>query len=176
MSLRSVIPLTCLALVLIQVQALADNETMDPRGKPKQFEAGKGAMFAVWFERGEWHLAVTSLPPKQNKGQPTIMTGSVWVEGDKVIGDWKALEKNKDIRKADFITPHPNEKGFDFKFGVAGKVDAIVFKGGDKAETIKFKLAVEGRQQPGFVYIGAKGEHPSKAEFTLPARPGKQPH
>jgi hypothetical protein len=157
----------------LPLAALAETEAIDPRGKPKQFEPGKGAMFAVWFDRGEWHLAVTSLPPKQNKGQPTVMSGSVWVEGDKVTGDWKVLEKNKDIRKADFITPHVNGQGFDFKFGVSGRVDAIVFKAGDKAETIKFKLAVEGRQQPSFILIGAKGAHPSKAEFTLPARPKK---
>ena len=53
---------------------------------------------------------------------------------------------------------------------MGGAVDGIDFKGGEKAETIKFKLAIEGRQQPAFIYIGSKGEHPSKAEFTLPAR------
>lgn len=162
-----------LALLVFQLAARADDEKMDPRGKPKQFEAGKGPMFALWFEKGEWHLRATSLPAKQNKGQPTIITGSVWVEGDKVIGDFKTLEKNKDPRKADFIKPHQDEKGFDFKFGMGGGVDGIDFKGGDKATSIKFKLAVEGRYQPAFIYIGAKGEHPTNGEFTVPARPGK---
>jgi hypothetical protein len=173
MNARTFVLVSCISLFAGQLPALADNETMDPRGKPKGFEPGKGAMFAVWFDMGEWHLAVTSMPGSQNKGQPTIMTGSVWVEGDKVIGDWKALEKSKNPRNADFVTPHKDGNGFDFKFAVGGKVDAVKFKGGPNATGIKFKLAVEGRQQPGFVYIGAKGEHPTKAEFTLPAKPGK---
>jgi hypothetical protein len=165
--------LLALSVLLVLGSGLtADHETIDPRGRPKQFEAGRGPMFAVWVEKGEWHIAVTSLPARQNKGQPTILTGSVWVEGDKVIGDWGKLEKSKDPRRADFIVPHKDENGFDFKFALGGGVDTVKFKGGDKATAIKFRLAVEGRQQPGFIYIGANGEHPSKAEFTLPTRRG----
>ena len=56
MNARSVMLISCISLITLQPTARADNETMDPRGKPKQFEAGKGAMFALWFEKGEWHL------------------------------------------------------------------------------------------------------------------------
>ena len=158
-------------LLLVPVLARADNETMDPIGRPKQFDQGKLIAYALWYEDGLWHLRVTA--PPQKKGEFYKFTGSVRVEGDKIVGNVQGLEKSKKAKKADYVTPTKDQAGFDFTFTVSGEVDGVDFKGGEKAEKITFKLISGGDDDPRKVLVGPKGAHPSKGSFSLPARPTK---
>jgi hypothetical protein len=47
------------------------------------------------------------------------------------------------------------------------------FKVGPAATGVKFKLLVDGAEDPKKILIGEKGVHPEKAEFTLPVNPSK---
>jgi hypothetical protein len=172
MTSRSFVPLACLAVFGFQLSVLAADETMETMGRPKQFEGGKPATYALWYEDGLWRLRCTCPPPKQ-KGNPMYFTGWVRVEGDKVIGNFQGLEKAKNPKWADYIKPSSDQKSFEFKFAVVGGVDGVDFKGGDKAERITFRLLTGGDDDPKKILIGPRGAHPSKAEFTLPARPTK---
>lgn len=83
-------------------------------GHPKQFGAGKAAGYAVWEEKGVWHLRVTSKDDKNKKQKQedrVVFSGRVVVEGDKVIGKFEKLEKAKAAGDADWVFAVPVEGG-----------------------------------------------------------------
>jgi len=153
------------------INAKAD-DLPHPFGKPEGFKAGAKTMYALWFEKGEWHIMTTSKDKGKNTEKVTF-TGRISIEGDRVLGDFKKLEKLKKGKDADYILLFRDYKGFDFLFSTYGKVDDVQFKGGDKAKSIKFKLLIDGKEDPKSILIGKKGLHPDKAEFTYPAQPSK---
>ena len=163
----------CCMLLLLQAanSGGADDESLNPIGRPEKFRQGGGDGYALWYDddEGIWCLRVTS---KANTR--THFTGTVKVEGDKVIGEFQGFEKAKKAKDADWVFPHKDRKGFDFSFATFGKTDGVNFKAGKKAESIKFKLLVAGDDAPRRILIGAKGRHPEKATFTLPAVPVKK--
>jgi hypothetical protein len=137
----------------------------DPAGRPKQFEAGKGAMVAVWYD-DHWHFALTT--SKKSKGD--LFTGSVRADKGLIVGTFDKLEKRKD-GKVDWIFPHKDGGGFDFRFTNFGFVDKTEFKAGPGASTITFNVQVNGQLAPQLVFIGKAGKHPEKVPFSLPANP-----
>ncbi|MBN9517411.1 hypothetical protein J0H58_02660 [bacterium] len=136
----------------------------NPTGRPKQFEAGKGAMVAIWHD-DHWHLALTTT----KKGKGDLFTGSVRADKGQVIGAFDKLEKRKD-GKVDWIFPHKDGGGFDFRFTNFGFVDKTQFKA-TGATTLTFNVQLNGQPAPQIVYVGKAGKHPEKVPFTLPANP-----
>lgn len=143
-----------------------------PFGKPEGFKPGAKTMYAVWYEKDEWHIVTTSKDKGKDSGKVSF-TGRISIEGDRVLGEFKKLEKSKKGKDADYILLFRDYKGFDFLFSTYGKSDDVQFKGGEKAVSIKFKLLIDGKEDPKSIFIGKKGLHPEKAEFTYPARPVK---
>jgi hypothetical protein len=137
----------------------------DPVGRPKQFEAGKGAMVAVWHD-DHWHFALTT--SKKSKGD--LFTGSVRADKGLVVGVFDKLEKDKKGVKVDWIIPHKDGGGFDFRFTNFGFVDKTQFKA-PTAATLTFNVQLNGQPAPQVVRIGKAGAHPDKVPFTLPANP-----
>ena len=167
--------LTCLGLFALQAAAvLAAADTPDPVGRPKQFETGKSTTFAVWEDDGTWYLRTSTKNPGKGKVQKTAFAGTVKVTGDVLIGEFQGLEKSPDPKAADFVIVHKDNKGFDFQFSTFSKnVDGVTFKLGPKAESVTFKLRVEGDDDAKKIIVGKKGVHPEKAEFTFPVTPPK---
>jgi hypothetical protein len=165
--------LACLACVVVLAsQAGADSkEEKEPKpaGRPKQFTQGKGTMYAVWYEDGIWKLRTTA---PEGKGKKAF-TGTITVEGDRLIGDFSALEKAKNAGKADWALIGNGGRSLSFQFATFGATDGIDFKVGPKAKSITFHLKCGGDDDPKIIFIGAKGQHPAKALFTLPATPDK---
>jgi len=150
----------------------AADDVPDPFGRPEGFKEGKQAMYALWYEKGEWQLRTTS-KDKGKDSEKVTFSGRVSIEGDKVVGDFKKLEKAKKGKDADYILVFRDYKGFDFQFATYGKTDDVHFKAGEKAKSITFKLLIDGKEDPKSILIGKKGLHPDKAEFTMPAHPVK---
>lgn len=150
-------------LALSQATLLAGSSSPDPKGRPKKFEQGKKS-YGLWFEDGVWHLRMTST-------DRTVFAGSVRVTGDRIIGEIQALEKAKKPKNADWIVPHKDGAGFDFRFVTTGATDGVAFKAGPRASNIQFRLNTGGDDDPRRILIGSKGDHPDKATFTLPAHP-----
>lgn len=143
--------------------ALAADDGPNAESRPEQFKQGMKACFAVWREEGVWHLRATSKAEKK-------FTGSVRCDADRIVGRFDGLESAKKPKNADWVSPHADGKGFDFQFVTAGAVDGLEFKVGPKAESVTFDLLVGGDDDPQKILVGAKGLHPDKAKFTLPAR------
>ena len=166
------VALTCAALFVFQAALVAAD--LDPAGRPKQFEKGKHTTFAVWEDDGVWHLrTAVKDPAKAKKMERVQFTGRVKVNGDKIVsGEYQGLEKKPKAKDADWLEMHPDGKGFDFQFSTTNtNTDGLNFKVGPKAESITFKLLTAGDDDSKRVLVGKKGEHPEKAEFTLPVKP-----
>ena len=165
------VALTCAGLFLFQA-ALVVAADLDPVGRPKQFEKGKQNAFAVWEEDGVWNLRTSAKAGEKGKMKRVEFTGRVKVNGDKLIaGDLQGLEKKAKGKDADWLEVHPDGKGFDFQFATfSTNTDGVTFKVGPKAESVTFKLLTAGDNDPKRILVGKKGEHPDKAEFTIPVK------
>ncbi len=154
-----------LVLGPVRGQSPGTSPAPDPNGRPKVFQEGKGPAVAVWYDDG-WHLALTTY--KKSKGD--LFTGSVRVDKGLLIGEFDKLEKRKD-GKVDWIFPHKDGGGFDFRFTNFGFLDKTRFKAGPGASTMTFDVKVNGQAAPQLVFVGKGGMHPEKVPFTLPAFP-----
>jgi hypothetical protein len=137
----------------------------NPRDRPKAFVSGKGPTVAVWYDTN-WHFELTT----NRKSKGDVFTGSVRADKGQIIGVFDKLEKGKD-GKVDWIFPHKDGGGFDFRFTNFGLIDKTQFKAGPGATTITFDVKVNGQPAPQLVLIGKTGTHPEKVPFSLPAFP-----
>ena len=140
---------------------------IDPNGRPKGFEEGKGPRVALWYEEGTWHLRATGKQDHSYK-----FTGGVDVkDGVITTGATQGLEKGK---HPDVVTTKQGRKGFTFAFTAKGTVDGLYFKTSEEATEINVHLMIDGDETPKFILIGAHGRHPDKAIFAFPAFPKKE--
>jgi hypothetical protein len=147
-----------------QVGLTRDDQPLNPVGRPKAFDAGKQPMVAVWFDK-TWHLAVTT-----KKGNKDLFTGSVRADKGQVIGVFDKLEKGKGAL-VDWIIPHKDGSGFDFRFTNTGFIDKTQFKTSPEATTLTVNVQLNGAPAPVRVFVGKAGKHPGSVPFTLPANP-----
>ena len=138
---------------------------VDPHGKPKAFDAGKKEAYAVWFDNNKWHLSVTT-----HKKDRDVFTGTVRANRGRILGDFKKLEKGRPDA-ADWIFPHRDGTGFDFRFVNVGKLDTVVFQASPDATELAFSLLIDGGAHPDRVLVGRRNVRPPAVPFTLPAHP-----
>ena len=163
LSLMLLICLLLLATIVLSPSEAA-NGGVNFKGRPKQFKAGMPATCAVWFAKdGSWNIAATC-----RKGKTNTFAGRVLIDGDSLIGQFGMLENGKGNRDA--IIPHPNGRGFDFRFVVKGHVDGVRFKVGPRAKAIGLDMTLNGKKAPKSVILGAGGVHPPTLPLVLPPR------
>lgn len=150
---------------------IAMAEDLNPLGRPKNFKEGESSSYAIWVENGLWKLQTTSFDSKsknkKQKNNGVIFEGSVRVEGGKMSGGRGSVEKAKNLNNADRIDELPNGQGFTFRFATFGKVDSVDWTLDDKVTALHFKLLINGKEDPGRIFIGGKSIHPEKGEFTI---------
>jgi hypothetical protein len=157
--------------LMIGMAPLVADDLPDPAGRPEKFKAGMKAACAIYYEDGAWHMRMTAGGAKKKK--KAVISGSARVKGDWIRGDFQGLDKAEKAKDADWIVIHKDKLGFDFQFGLHGKVDAVNFKVGPKAETVTFQVMVDGDDNPKAVLIGKAGAHPEKGgKLVFPAAPG----
>ncbi len=159
------------ALGVLQVVLAADPP--NPLGFPKKGDPGGGVgAIRIWHADGKWHLRSSTENSVGKKDKLMVFSGSVRCE-DKIAVEGNKLENGKG-KTSDSVTPHADGKGFDFRFATYGATDQADFTVADKGKKLTFKLLIDGEKAAtGRVIIGEDGEHPEKAEFTLPAHPKK---
>ena len=142
--------------------------TIDPTGFPKHSPEGGKNVVRIWHEKGSWFLRTSTEDSVGKKDRLIVFTGSVRSE-DRMTVTGHKLEP-----KRDSYTMHADGKGFDFRFTTSGAQDTAEIKPGPRSKTLTFKLRVNGEPvEPSRIVIGADSKCPDKAEFTLPATPGK---
>ena len=170
---RALILSACSCWVLLGSLALAEPESIDPLGRPENFDQGKAVGYAVWYEDGYWEVRMTSIDrPGVKRNAPQIYTGSITFEGGTLDeGQFAGLELNKKAKESDWIRVHPGRKGFDFHFIAKGRTDSFKFKATKAADTVKFNLLTTGDDNPERIRVGASGKSPDKVPFEFPAHP-----
>jgi hypothetical protein len=145
-----------------------DTGIVSPFGRP-DFDAGQSARIALWVDNDVWNLRVTS----PNKTRATF-NGRIETKEGTIAGAFESLEKAKKAGAADWVTPLPGNRGFEFHINTAGKVDGFTFRASKAAKDLYFQLRVNQSDDPKRIFIGAAGRHPEKANFILPAHPEKE--
>jgi hypothetical protein len=145
-----------------------DIGVVNPIGRP-DFDAGQTARIALWVDGDVWNLRVTS--PKETRA---TFNGRIETKEGTVVGAFESLEKAKKALKADWVTPLPRNRGFEFHINTTGKVDGFAFKASKDTKDLYFQLRVNQSDDPKRIFIGAAGRHPEKANFILPAHPGQE--
>jgi hypothetical protein len=141
---------------------------INPIGRPTAFAAGQPGRLAVWFDDDVWHIRATS-----KKGVQVIFQGRVEVDEGTILYQGQALDKAKAGEDADWVLPLPKKRGFVFQIVTKGAVDGFSFKASPEVTHVRFKFLTNGDDDAKRIFIGAKGRHPEKETFTLPARPMK---
>jgi hypothetical protein len=164
---RLAIPAGLVSILLASITLLAAEGALDPRGRPKQFDQSKVAVYALWFQDGAWQLRTTGRPKRGER-----FTGTIEIDGGRVEdGMFQGFELNRKLPKSDWIHMHRDNRGFDFHLVTRGKVDGLSFKTTKQAKSITFKLQVSGDDNPRRIIVGAAGRHPEQVPFELAAHP-----
>jgi hypothetical protein len=147
---------------------------LNPVGKPKQFETGKAALIAIYFEEGFWYLACTADAKGGNKqfNVRNSYTGKVLLKGGTIQGqldDLKTFDNGPKVllKDRDFARLIPNNTGFEFQMVTFGGVDKIRFQVSPKTEELQFDIKIDGDDNPKHILIGQAGQHPAKSQFNL---------
>lgn len=155
------------ALTALESEAgsASKSTAIQSEGRPAAFKVGAKNMYGLWYEDGCWHLKMVS------KGTRVVFAGQVVVDGDKIVTRFEGLDKTRNVLTTDWVAPHANWQGFDFRFNNVGVIESVTFKVGPKAKTIRFKLLIGADNNPEDIVIGAKSVHPKSSTFELPAQP-----
>lgn len=160
---RRALLVAAFALSVLPLSSGADEPTFedaDPVGKPKTYKAGSGK-YAIWHDKDGWHFRATAKKDGQEfTGQIDAVDGKftsvkLITSGSKAPPAFDTKSKSVDVS---YKLLKNSESGFDLK------VD-------DKVTAVRFKLKVDGREDPELILIGAKGTNPRGAEFLLPPAP-----
>lgn len=167
----------CLAMAIVlltwNATSIAEEptlESVDPKGKPKDYKPGLTTRYAIWHDGDTWHFRTTT--SKDTK----VFSGTMEIIGGKMV-DLKPVSADKGNKKnkknLDYASWNPDGTQFTFSFTTGTAQDGFDMKVSDKATAIKFVLKVEGKEMADHIFIGAKNGHPKGASFYLPAHPGK---
>jgi hypothetical protein len=140
---------------------------INPQGHPKNFKEGKVTGYAVWHSKKGWHLRTTT---RKREHQ---FRGHIRVEGGTVVKIHSYhLEKEGKLEDRWKVGPKRHTITFDFKTDKG--IDGINFTVSKKAMRIRFDLHVDGKNEPGHVFVGSAGIHPDQIPFELVAHPLKK--
>jgi hypothetical protein len=139
------------------------NQSVDPEGEPAEFYKTDIERYAVWRDRGTWHLRLTGARQSQHfKGHIRLEGGSF-----DLLSSYRS-EKEKAAPEFWKLNPSRQELKFDFKTNRG--LDGIRFRLSPETRRIVFVLEINGRTDPRIVYLGRKSQHPEVIPFALPAR------
>lgn len=124
--------------------------------RPAGFQETSGPGFWIWRgPKDGWHVRTTT------SGKEHSFRGEVAVVGGNgVMTDLRAnrTELNDRVRG--------NPSGAAFEFKTAGFQDGIDFKI-DPGNCLDFDLRLDGKSQPGKIYIGGRQANPPSSHFKL---------
>jgi hypothetical protein len=145
-------------------------EKPDPEGRWPKYKVGQPQRFIVWHDNDGWHVRTTSAARAIFTGTIKLSEGRI----EKITGfDDLERARGKNTKDADFGRVNVERTRIDFRFVTNGKEDSFDFTVSEQATELEFTLRIDNAEQPEHVFIGKQGQHPKKASFKLPARPGR---
>jgi hypothetical protein len=153
------------ALLLYITAAALAYDPIDPHGKPANTEAGKVEHYAVWQDEGGWHIRTLTKEDEHH------FRGVISVTG----GEFAAVKGYKLEHKGpqrDLFMEGPEHHVINFDFSTKGSIDGIDFRVKGKEPMLSFTLTIgekDPKFEPGRIFIGKSGAHPSANPFEIPA-------
>jgi hypothetical protein len=155
-----------LAVVALFITGAASADAqIDPRGKPMGTHEGAVERYAVWQDEGGWHIRTTTKEYEHHfRGVIEVRVGEfVQLRGYK-------LEHRGPQR--DLFIEGPEHHVINFDFSTKGSIDGLDFRVKGREPMLSFTLTIGERDpkfEPGRIFIGKMGAHPSSNPFEIPA-------
>ena len=143
----------------------AEGDEINPRGRASDNLTNQSPRFFVWFDGDDWHLRSASTRRRLRK-----FTGTITVSGGK-FDRLRAVGFERKGKHADTWKRSEDRTKVEFDIKTTHSFDGIDFSVSGSDAVVTFDLKIGGRSRPGKIFIGNKGQHPSKAEFSFPADP-----
>ena len=155
-----------LAVLMLYIAgaAFADDH-INPHGKPVGAQAGAVERYALWQDEDGWHIRTTT------KEYEHHFRGVIEVRG----GEFAQLRGYKLEHKGpqrDLFIEGPEHHVINFDFSTKGSIDGLDFRVKGKEPMLSFTLTIgekDPKFEPGRIFIGKMGSHPSANPFELPA-------
>jgi hypothetical protein len=118
--------------------------------------------YLLWKDEKGWHVLVASgMYKRRYQGTITLDRGQV--------KDFKGLAKlERKGETKDYCLTNEKKTQILFDFTTHEGEDELSFSVGPETKRIFFNLRIDGKDQPGLIFIGKKGTHPPKTQFYLP--------
>jgi hypothetical protein len=159
MRIGSAVLLLCLAGA-----AFADAQ-INPRGRPIGTQGGAVERYSLWQDENGWHIRTMTREYEHHfRGVIEVRGGEfVRVRGYK-------LEHRGPQR--DLFIEGPEHHLINFDFSTKGSIDGLDFRVKGREPMLSFTLTIGERDpkfEPGRIFIGKMGAHPSSNPFEIPA-------
>lgn len=154
-----------LAFALYIAGAALAADPIDPHGKPMNTEAGRVEHYAVWQDGEGWHIRTMT------KEYEHHFRGVIAVSGGEFV-DLRGYKLEHKGPQRDFFMEGPEHHVINFDFSTKGSIDGIDFRVKGKEPMLSFTLMIgekEPKFEPGRIFIGKAGAHPSENPFKIPA-------
>ena len=142
----------------------ADSQ-IDPRGKPVGTHEGAVERYAVWQDDGGWHVRTTTREYEHHFRGVIEAKGGEFVQ----VKGYKLEHKGP---QRDLFIEGPEHHVINFDFSTKGSVDGLDFRVKGREPKLSFTLTIgekEPKFEPGRIFIGKMGAHPSSNPFEVPA-------
>jgi hypothetical protein len=151
------------ALLLFMTFAAMADEPLNPRGRP--LNTGKVEHYALWQDEGGWHIRTTTKEFEHH------FRGVIEVRGGE-FARVKGYKLEHRGPERDMFIEGPEHHVINFDFSTKGSIDGLDFRVKGKEPVLSFTLTIgerEPRFEPGRIFVGRSGVHPSTNPFEIPA-------
>jgi hypothetical protein len=151
-------------IVYILGAASADGQ-IDPRGRPMGSLAGAVERYALWQDEGGWHIRTTTKEYEHHFRGIIAVSGGEFVQ----VRGYKLEHRGP---QRDLFIEGPEHHVINFDFSTKGSIDGLDFRVKGREPMLSFTLTIgekEPKFEPGRIFIGKSGAHPSTNPFEIPA-------
>ncbi len=159
-----------MALLLLYVAGTAyADQPLNPRGRPLGTGPGRIERYDLWQDEDGWHLRTSTKELEHH------FRGSIEVRGGEFAGVKGYKLEHKGPQK-DLFIEGPEHHVITFDFSTKGSIDGLDFRVKGKEPMLSFTLTIgekEPKFEPGRIFVGKGGAHPSTNPFEIPAHGNK---
>jgi hypothetical protein len=152
-------------LVVYIAGAAYAGDPINPHGKPMNTGAGKVEHYALWQDEGGWHVRTSTKEYEHHFRGVIEVRGGEFVQ----VRGYKLEHKGP---QRDLFIEGPEHHVINFDFSTKGSIDGLDFRVKGREPMLSFTLTIgekEPKFEPGRIFIGKMGAHPSSNPFEIPA-------
>lgn len=142
------------SIAMVSAQRATPQLDLNPKGQPRDMRAGAPHRYYVWHDHEGWHLRTTTAR-ERHRFHGEVIADQGAIQNVRTFkrerGDWVRVDA--DGRKVFFdLSTDEGLDGFDFR---------------TEAQSLRFRLFMDGKDRPELVFVGLTGAHPNNVPFAL---------